>query len=556
MGDDFSFSDFDQTLELYTTTCQFPSSASTPLTRAKSRVSLACIPCRSRHTKCDATVPACSQCLASSRTCSYAESRRGRAKGGRLEHRQQSLREHEQSEIEGPLQGRTQQSRPGSNDASSGNTSDGPVDLSVATQTNDNPSSSMSEPDESSTFLDVYYASFHDAHPFVLPRQFLNQRLQTNKFSLQHLLPVMEFVGSLFAPGAAKGMLRVRAESALSSDHLPATGFTVQSLLIFAIAVHACNEFVRARGILDHAIRIALQINMNSNSFSIANGEGCSVLEESWRRTWWSLYVTDGLFAAIRHCLTFSLRDIKADVDLPCEEATYQSGDIPQPRTLEEYYTREFAGEELIFSSFAYLIDLGHILGSLLALGTEPGEPFEPAVISADASLMNWALYLPKQKHLVVEDPGKVDEVLFQAHSLHSTLKVYLHRPRSQLAYDPIERTSKCAPPPSDKSVAERQRAYDFHTTKVLEAAEAGIGLFTLPSPFTKHTPMVICGLTLAILAQVSACRFKLKGPGYTAARDRVRLGLAAIKAMGEVWTIGSITVKDLQIIARETLSL
>jgi hypothetical protein len=136
----------------------------------------------------------------------------------------------------------------------------------------------------------------------------------------------MEFVGSLFAPGAAKGMLRVRAESALPPDHLPATGFTVQSLLIFAIAVHACNEFVRARGILDHAIRIALQINMNSNSFSIANGEGCSVLEESWRRTWWSLYVTDGIFAGIRHCLTFSLRDIKADVDLPCEEATYQSG--------------------------------------------------------------------------------------------------------------------------------------------------------------------------------------------------------------------------------------
>jgi hypothetical protein len=90
----------------------------------------------------------------------------------------------------------------------------------------------------------------------------------------------------------------------------------------------------------------------------------------------------------------------------------------------------------------------------------------------------------------------------------------------------------------------------------VLEAAEAGIGLFTLPSPFTKHTPLVICGLTLAILSQVSACRFKLKGPGYTAARDRVRLGLAAIKAMGEVWTIGSITVKEVQIIARETLSL
>jgi hypothetical protein len=95
--------------------------------------------------------------------------------------------------------------------------------------------------------------------------------------------------------------------------------------------------------------------------------------------------------------------------------------DIPQPRTLEEYSSREFAGEELIFSSFTYLIDLGKIIGPVLALGTEPREPFEPGVINADASLMNWGLYLPKQKHLVVEDPGKVDEILFQAHMLCNT---------------------------------------------------------------------------------------------------------------------------------------
>jgi hypothetical protein len=137
-----------------------------------------------------------------------------------------------------------------------------------------------------------------------------------------------------------------------------------------------------------------------------------------------------------------------------------------------------------------------------------------------------------------------------------SRLKVSLHRPRSQLAYGPIERISKCAPPPCDKSVAEQQRAYDFHTTKVLEASEAGIGLFTLPSPFIKHTPLVICGVTLSILAQISACRFKLKGPRYTAARDRVRLGLRAIKILGEVWAIGHITVREIQNIALETLSL
>lgn len=88
---------------------------------------------------------------------------------------------------------------------------------------------------------------------------------------------------------------------------------------------------------------------------------------------------------------------------------------------MEEYNAREFAEDELMFSSFAYLIDLGHIIGVILALGTESGDPFDPKVISAEASLLNWALYLPKEKQLVIEDLGKVDEILFQAHMLRNT---------------------------------------------------------------------------------------------------------------------------------------
>lgn len=134
--------------------------------------------------------------------------------------------------------------------------------------------------------------------------------------------------------------------------------------------------------------------------------------------------------------------------------------------------------------------------------------------------------------------------------------RVYLHRPRSQLTYGSVERTSKCAPPPSEKSVEEQQRAYDFHTTKVLEASESAIGLFTLPAPFLKRTPLVICSLTLSLLAQIAACRLRLKGVVYTAARDRIRLGLGVIKTLGEVWPVAQKTVKEVQIIARETLSV
>lgn len=87
---------------------------------------------------------------------------------------------------------------------------------------------------------------------------------------------------------------------------------------------------------------------------------------------------------------------------------------------MEEYNAREFAGEEVVFSSFTYLIDLGQILGSLLSLGTEAGELFEPGAVAADASLMNWLLYLPKQKRLLGEF-SQVDQVLFQAHLVYNT---------------------------------------------------------------------------------------------------------------------------------------
>lgn len=49
-----------------------------PLPYSMSRPSsLACVPCRRRHLKCDARMPVCSRCLASNIDCGYVRSRRG-----------------------------------------------------------------------------------------------------------------------------------------------------------------------------------------------------------------------------------------------------------------------------------------------------------------------------------------------------------------------------------------------------------------------------------------------------------------------------------------------
>ncbi|KAI9679757.1 MAG: hypothetical protein M1817_004771 [Caeruleum heppii] len=297
-------------------------------------------------------------------------------------------------------------------------------------------------------------------------------------------------------------------------------GFAVQALLFLAIAVHCNDDFDEARSILNQAIEIALHIGMQSRTYSAAFGEGSRVLEESWRRTWWGLYVTDGVFAGIRHRPTFSLWTVETDVELPCEESHYEAGEIPPPQTLQDYDSREFSADDTAFSSFTYLIDLGSIIGAVLAVGTDPGEPFDSSVVSADANLINWAMYHPKSKRDLIGEDGKLDEVLFQAHALFNT------RP-----------------------------LYDIHTTKALEAAQAGLGLFTLPGPFIMHTPLVLCGLTLSMLAQISACTYVLSGMEYSKARDRVRLGLGVVKAFAEVWPLGGKAVNEVRTIATAVLS-
>jgi hypothetical protein len=88
---------------------------------------------------------------------------------------------------------------------------------------------------------------------------------------------------------------------------------------------------------------------------------------------------------------------------------------------LHDYDNREFAEEDIVFSSFTYLIDLGRILGTVLEVGTEAGVPFDPGVIKADSNLVNWALYLPKSKKSVIRESGSPDEILFQAHMLFNT---------------------------------------------------------------------------------------------------------------------------------------
>ncbi len=94
---------------------------------------------------------------------------------------------------------------------------------------------------------------------------------------------------------------------------------------------------------------------------------------------------------------------------------------IPTPRTLFDYDNREFSNEEIIFSSFTYLVDVMRITSSVMNIRLQDRQPGDGVLASADAKLVNWALFLPKCKQELVKDDRSVDETMFFAHLVFNT---------------------------------------------------------------------------------------------------------------------------------------
>jgi len=172
-----------------------------------------------------------------------------------------------------------------------------------------------------SDLYDLYYEHFHPAHPIALPRASLSEA--SKEKDLTQLHAVLRYIGSVFSSTHSTPSLLEAAGHVLISQTPPKDGFTVQAFLLFAIALHSQADQDRALQVLDAAIDMALEIGLNRQEFARLHGEGRQCLEESWRRTWWELYVIDGMFAAIHQKETFRLLKVQCDVALPCEELDY-----------------------------------------------------------------------------------------------------------------------------------------------------------------------------------------------------------------------------------------
>jgi hypothetical protein len=289
--------------------------------KSRPRASLACIPCRSRHLKCDAKA-ICSRCELDNRPCIYTKSRRG---GKR---RQTTLEVPEASpdiSISHPSSAAMRTPSSHRNTGSSGHISNRSISgMTPEIQWGTNSQSSGLP--ETEKLLDLYYDNFHDAHPIAPPRWNLDMRRQSDQGSVQHLVNVLEYIGSIYDANGESEHLRQVAHSSFAYGIPPSNGFSVQALLLFATALHCSDAYEEADSVLNNAIDIALNIQMHSQEFAEANGGKDPVLEESWRRTFWMMFLLDGLFAAITHRPTHRLQNLVVDVDLPCEDSEYESG--------------------------------------------------------------------------------------------------------------------------------------------------------------------------------------------------------------------------------------
>lgn len=177
----------------------------------------------------------------------------------------------------------------------------------------------------SKRLLEVYYLHFHAAHPILLPLR--HQTKQLLRCYPRYLIATMQCIGSQFDLKVLSEDDR-NAVSHMLTSQTKRDGYLVQAMLIFAVTLHAQDQQQQARQMLGSAIELAVDLGMNRIHFAWNNNAGSQFLEESWRRTWWELYVLDGMLAALHQQSSFKLNSIDTDVLLPCEESDYSMGEV------------------------------------------------------------------------------------------------------------------------------------------------------------------------------------------------------------------------------------
>ncbi|KAL2126075.1 hypothetical protein VTI74DRAFT_1754 [Chaetomium olivicolor] len=508
--------------------------------RPTTRTSLACLPCRNQHLKCDSAQPSCARCRSLSRTCSYPESRRTGKYRASSSRRGDARRAASQGAFPTPTPTQSITSLLG--------------DYEFLESVFNGPIQTTASGDRShDALLSLYYERFHCSHPFVLPRAVLQEPLINETPNVQQLITVMQYIGSFYTDLATTG------NSTMNFNTDAIDGFSVQTTLLLSLAKSMCCEQDTAEELLAKAIQQAKSIGMHTKAFADAAEVYNPVLAESWRRTWWMIYVVHLNYAVIRQDYTTTLSSADYDVDLPCEDQDYDSMDIPPGAlSLQDYHSREFALEERQFSSFAYFIDATDIFVSSLraSLGFDDISEAQVLVDNLEATIAGWFIMLPadKRRLVVKSTPCLVDQLMFQAHMMMYTSITYIHRPLSTLRYEPAEHISSCGSPPRPlTSGVSIGSALDrtSHLDRLLQAVrKQNQCLIILPLGSAQLSPFIICMVACCTIAHLVAYKSALAPREADVARSRIRVCIGTLKHYEGIWPRARKILRELKSIA------
>ncbi|TLD38509.1 hypothetical protein E2P81_ATG01052 [Venturia nashicola] len=526
-------------------------------------VAVACIACRSRHLKCDGGTR-CSRCLQDGTECLYVKSRRG-WKGPRRQARSALPRANDVSSMTGlpqsalPLGGfdvpvNLDQFLPG-RDGELVSTSelsfmvDSYPESNAMSQLIPNGLPTPPTIDPSNTgLLAAYYVYFHPGHPFLLPKPQMLELLNTGQ--LAHLMLAIQYIGSLYVPPARRGSQEEDLQNALAKADIPRDGIMVQAMLLYSIGLHISDHEDQSAEVMRATIDLALELGMDKRDFAVQNGSNSAIMEESFRRTWWEVFVLDGLNAGVNPQYTLRLLGHQSHIDLPCEERDYASGRIPPiHKNLSEFDDNVFANQEHAFSSSAYRIDAIRLLHKVFMASCGQGAASH-LLDSADVHLRTWALQLPVEKRNPIDRMGCMDEVLFEAHMIVSACTIMLHRPRSDLNLDEVEKVKTCVA--AHGSTPLPGGCKDVHTVKAMQAARDISGLVLLPCPMIKHTPFFSCAVTMSSIVFLSYWSFIALESDDAFIKDNVKLNIGVLKTLGELWPIANTVLGQVKGVAQE----
>ncbi|KAF4975863.1 hypothetical protein FZEAL_7404 [Fusarium zealandicum] len=505
--------------------------------RARFRTSLACVPCRSKHVKCDGVLPACERCQLDEKACIYAKSRRGI----------RDPRKRSMMKDEAPT---SDQDEASENTPSPNFTG---CDITVHL-TRPLPAGWIDpetrNPRPVKYLFDLYYATFHSAHSWLPPKETLGCLVQAKPREFNFIMTMILYIGSMYTDNVDSTSLRDAAYELASKP--PTTVWDVQALLCMCIAAFGEQRSDLCDNWHNTAVKRALELGLQHKDF--ADKEEDPVLAESYRRTYWALYTHGSLRTVREHLQHYQLYSTPATTELPCEEWEYQAGEIPIPTTLDEY-NRECDSRD--FSSWAYLVDLTRICGAYVVPILNIGDTaLEEAVDSADHRIQSWLMRLPEwKKELIDPDGAVVDTILYHALGIAHGLRIRIQLRLKGVGIEsgvqyvahskyPVFCTSVLLPP----NVTARNIAR-LPGSMALQASLELVALFKFRLPPEKFSPSCIMGLERAALPLVDAY---LHGGRLRLLEDKISLLVSVLGKSGKFWPKSKSVSKEIDKVMKE----